>query len=128
MLKASCRDKKYCRISLPIHNAIVFSKRQCKKDPIGDVALGTDKSILIIIGSKGFVNGKFEVIKILIFINQENKGKKVKNYCVFCKNKFSSCKPIDKELTIRYNGNIDSKGVDGFKTKPLTPFFVFQKC
>ena len=62
MLKASCRDKKYCRISLPIHNAIVFSKRQCKKDPIGDVALGTDKSILIIIGSKGFVNGKFEVL------------------------------------------------------------------
>ena len=47
---------------MPIHNAIVFSKRQCKKDPIGDVALGTDKSILIIIGSKGFVNGKFEVL------------------------------------------------------------------
>ena len=96
MLKASCRDKKYCRISLPIHNAIVFSKRQCKKDPIGDVALGTDKSILIIIGSKGFVNGKFEVIKILIFINQENKGKKVKNYCVFCKNIFFPARLLTK--------------------------------
>ena len=33
-----------------------------KKDPEGAVALGTDKYIFIIIGSKEFVNGKFEVL------------------------------------------------------------------